>query len=562
MDYQKLGHLLISRGLLAEEEWNATLEKEPASLAVLAEAFVESGRLPEADWAVAIAEAFDLPFLAEITDVDPDLLSKVPSDLAFKRLALPLRRDNGSVVVAVTDPEPDQVYEDFRILTGAARIKVVISTEKHLRQAIQKSYGATVERMAADLSGDREGDGTTSETGLEVDHDIGNLRELAGEPTVVNLVNLILFEAIRDKASDIHIEPFESELKLRYRLDGMLKEMPPPPKHLRLAITSRIKIMAGMNIAERFVPQDGHIRLSLEGRQIDLRVSCCPTVYGESVVLRILDKSSLILDIQELGMAEEDRSKFDEVIRRPHGIFLVTGPTGSGKTTTLYTALIQIFSPSLKIITVEDPVEYHLPGVCQIQVNQKRGLTFATGLRSIMRQDPDVIMVGEIRDGETAEISIRSALTGHLVFSTLHTNTAAGAIPRLLDMGIDPFLISSSLNGILAQRLVRRICRGCRIEYEPSAEEKLVSRWQHADSTKCYRGAGCEICGGTGYKGRIGIYEIIILNDDLREMIISRPSASMIMQTAGANSFREDGWKKVTQGITTMEEVLRVAEED
>jgi type II secretion system protein E (GspE) len=229
--------------------------------------------------------------------------------------------------------------------------------------------------------------------------------------------------------------------------------------------------------------------LSLEGRQIDLRVSCCPTVYGESVVLRILDKSSLILDIQELGMAEEDRSKFDEVIRRPHGIFLVTGPTGSGKTTTLYTALIQIFSPSLKIITVEDPVEYHLPGVCQIQVNQKRGLTFATGLRSIMRQDPDVIMVGEIRDGETAEISIRSALTGHLVFSTLHTNTAAGAIPRLLDMGIDPFLISSSLNGILAQRLVRRICRGCRIEYEPSAEEKLVSRWQHADSTKCYRGA-------------------------------------------------------------------------
>jgi type II secretion system protein E len=562
MEYQKLGNLLISKGLLTPADWHGVMELEPQTLADLSEVLVETGRVPDNDWALAVADVYELPYLSEIGEVDEELLAKVPSDLAFKRLALPLRRDNGSVVVAVTDPEPDQVYEDFRILTGAARIKVEIAGEKSLRQAIQRSYGATVERMAADLRGGTLEEGSTDETGLEVDHDIGNLRELAGEPTVVNLVNLILFEAIRDKASDVHIEPFEAELKLRYRIDGMLKEMPPPPKHLRLAITSRVKIMAGMNIAERFIPQDGHIRLSMEGKQIDLRVSCCPTVYGESVVLRILDKSSLILDIHQLGLAEEDRAQFNDIIHRPHGIFLVTGPTGSGKTTTLYTALSLIFSPTLKIITVEDPVEYHLPGVCQIQVNPKRGVTFASGLRSIMRQDPDVIMVGEIRDGETAEIAIRSALTGHLVFSTLHTNTAAGAVPRLMDMGIDPFLISSSLNGILAQRLVRRICSNCKEQYEPTAEEKVLSMWQHVDQLKFFRGAGCEECGFSGYKGRVGIFEIILLNDELREMILKRPSASMIAQTSGGKSFREDGWRKVDAGITTMEEVLRVAVED
>ncbi len=561
MEYNKIGSALVSKGLISEAEWNDLSTKEPSTLAEVSEALVVSGKVSEADWATTVAEAFELPYLAEITEVDQELLAKVPSDLAFKRLALPIRRDNGSIVVAVTDPEPEQVYEDFRILTGQ-RIRVEIVPEKILRQAIQRSYGATVERMAADLGGgERLGEGG-DEAELEVDHDIGNLRELAGEPTVVNLVNLILFEAIRDRASDIHIEPFESELKLRYRMDGILKEMPPPPRHLRLAITSRIKIMAGMNIAERFVPQDGHIKLSAEGRSIDLRVSCCPTIYGESVVLRILDKSALILDIEQLGMAEEDRARFNEVIRRPHGIFLVTGPTGSGKTTTLYTALSQIFSPMLKIITVEDPVEYHLNGVCQIQVNPKRGVSFAAGLRSIMRQDPDVIMVGEIRDGETAEIAIRSALTGHLVFSTLHTNTAAGSIPRLLDMGIDPFLISSSLNGVLAQRLVRRICPDCREEYQLSPEERMLCRWQHIDKIKFSRGTGCETCSGSGYKGRMGIFELIVLDDAIRELILKRPSASMIAQSAKVRSFREDGWEKVAAGATTLDEVLRVAVDD
>ena len=352
MDYQKIADGLISRGLITPEEWKEWVPEDTGSLADIAEALVENGHVPSEKWAEVVAEVYELPFLTEIKETDNTLLAKVPSNLAFKRVALPIRRDNGSVVVAVTDPEPEQLYEDFRILIGA-RIKVEIATEEVLKEAIQKNYGATVERMSADLGVDEDED--EEEVGdleLEIDHDIGDLREMAGEPTVVNLVNLVLFEAVRDGASDVHIEPFENELKLRYRIDGVLKEMPPPSFNLRLAVTSRIKIMAGMNIAERYVPQDGHIKLSMEGRQIDLRVSCCPTVYGESVVLRILDKGSLILEIDQLGMRKDDQERYNGLIHRPHGIFLVTGPTGSGKTTTLYTALNKIYSPELKIITV------------------------------------------------------------------------------------------------------------------------------------------------------------------------------------------------------------------
>ena len=560
MEYQKIAEGLIERGLLTAEEWNEWVPPNPASLAVISGCLVEAGRIPGDRWGEVVAEVYGLPFVSEITEADSDLLQKVPSDLAFKRLALTLRRDNGSVVVAVTDPEPEQLYEDFRILTGS-RIKVEIAPAEVLRQAIQKNYGATVERMVADLGID-EREAEEASPGLEVDHDIGDLQEMAGEPTVINLVNLILFEAVRDHASDVHLEPFENEFKLRYRIDGVLKEMSPPPYQHRLAITSRIKIMAGMNIAERFVPQDGHIKLSLEGRQIDLRVSCCPTVYGESVVLRILDKGSLILDIKELGMRSDDESCYNDLIHRPHGIFLVTGPTGSGKTTTLYTALSLIYSPELKIITVEEPVEYHLNGICQIQVNVKRGLTFASGLRSIVRQDPDVIMVGEIRDAETGEISIRSALTGHLVFSTLHTNSAPGAIPRLLDMGLDAFLISSSLNGIAAQRLVRKICPECKQEYQPSSEEKFLCRWQNIDKIRFYQGAGCEKCGGSGFRGRVGIFEIFGLTDEIREIIVNRPSTAAIASAAKLRPMKEDGMMKVDEGVTTLSEVVRVTMED
>ncbi len=560
MDYSQIVQSLVDQQILTDADVTSLKVAEYTHLADLFETLVTQGKVSDEKWAETVATVYGLPFIAEIETVERELLEKVPSSLAFKRMALPLRKENGSVIVAVIDPEPEQIYEDVRILTGG-RVRVVIAPENVLLQAIQKNYGATVERLAADLGGeDEEKDSDSQE--LEIDHDIGDLREAAGEPTVVNLVNLIIFEAVRDRASDIHIEPFENEMKLRYRLDGILVEQPPPPKHLRLAITSRIKIMAGMNIAERFIPQDGHIKLSVEGRSIDLRVSCCPTVFGESVVMRILDKGSLVVDVEQLGMSKEDQKKFDDVISRPHGIFLVTGPTGSGKTTTLYTGLTRIFSPKLKIITVEDPVEYQLPGICQIQVNQKRGLNFADGLRSIVRQDPDVIMVGEIRDKETAEIAIRAALTGHLVFSTLHTNSAAGAIPRLTDMGVDPFLVSSSVNGILAQRLVRKICSECREKYEPTGEEKVLARWQHIDDVECYRGAGCEKCGGSGYRGRVGVFEFIVVTDPIREIILEKPSASRIAKVSKVTTFREDGWIKVKSGITTIEEVLRVSEED
>ena len=560
MAYENLGALLAERGFLTQEDWRGITSKGGTTLANLSERFVRSGQISENDWAVGIAEVFGLPLNLELDGIDPELLATIPSDLAFRRLAMPLRRENGSVILAVADPEPEQIYEDFRILTGS-RVRVEIAPESLLLQAIRKNYGATVERMAAHLDeGDRE-EGEP-EIDLEVDHDIGNLREMAGEPTVINLVNLILVEAIRDRASDIHIEPFENNIKLRYRIDGLLRELPPPPRHLRLAITSRIKIMAGMNIAERFVPQDGHIKLTLDGKQIDLRVSCCPTVHGESIAMRILDKSSILLDVSDLGLLDDDREIFDTIIHHSHGIFLVTGPTGCGKTTTLYTALNRICSPTLKILTVEDPVEYELEGVCQIPVNVKRGLTFATGLRSLVRQDPDVLMVGEVRDCETAEIAIRAALTGHLVFTTLHTNTAAGAIPRLLDMGVDPYLVSSSLNGILAQRLIRRICEHCRETYEPNAEERILSEGGDIGDSEFFRGAGCEECGGSGYRGRVGIFEIIRMTDEIRELILKRPSVNQIDQLAKIRSYRKDGWLKVARGITTIEEIMRVSEED
>ncbi|MCA9447176.1 MAG: Flp pilus assembly complex ATPase component TadA, partial [Candidatus Omnitrophica bacterium] len=337
MDYSQIVQSLLDQELLTVADIEDVRAENVTNLANLFSAVVGKGKVTDEKWAETIAQIYGLPFVAEIGSVEQDLLQKVPSSLAFKRMALPLRKENGSVIVAVTDPEPEQIYEDVRILTGG-RVRVEIAPENILLQAIQKNYGATVERLAADLGGEAEEKDSDSNE-LEIDHDIGDLREAAGEPTVVNLVNLIIFEAIRDGASDIHIEPFENEMKLRYRLDGILIEQAPPPKHLRLAITSRIKIMAGMNIAERFIPQDGHIKLSVEGRSIDLRVSCCPTVFGESVVMRILDKGSLVLDVEQLGMSEVDQKKFDDVIHRPHGIFLVTGPTGSGKTTTLYTAL-------------------------------------------------------------------------------------------------------------------------------------------------------------------------------------------------------------------------------
>lgn len=487
--------------------------------------------------------------------IPPSVVNLVPAEFALRHCILPLNKDNGSLTVAAVDPSDLQVFDDLRMLTGC-EIEVVLTRRKDLLENIERYFGASIEKMIANLSTSED------EKIIASSDDISDLRELAREPTVVNLVNLIIFQAVQENASDIHIEPFENELKIRYRIDGMLREIPPPPKHLQPAVISRIKIMSEMDIAERYTPQDGHIRLRLADREMDFRVSTIPTVHGESVVMRILDKTNVLMEISDLGFYPDIQSVFTRVLHRSYGIILVTGPTGSGKTTTLYAALNVIKKPTVKIVTIEDPVEYNIEGINQMQVNPKRGLTFANGLRAIVRQDPDIIMVGEIRDFETAEIAIRSALTGHLVFSTLHTNNASGAITRLLDMGVDPYLISSSLTCVLAQRLVRINCPKCKEPYEPDVEMLRMSGYILPEGALVYRGIGCEYCHNQGYKGRSGIFELLTITDPIRDLILTRPSANQVHQLAGIKNLREYGWQKVLDGTTTVEEVVRVTQED
>ncbi len=487
--------------------------------------------------------------------IPPSVVNLVPAEFALRHCILPLNKDNGSLTVAAVDPSDLQVFDDLRMLTGC-EIEVVLTRRKDLLENIERYFGASIEKMIANLSTSED------EKIIASSDDISDLRELAREPTVVNLVNLIIFQAVQENASDIHIEPFENELKIRYRIDGMLREIPPPPKHLQPAVISRIKIMSEMDIAERYTPQDGHIRLRLADREMDFRVSTIPTVHGESVVMRILDKTNVLMEISDLGFYPDIQSAFTRALHRTYGIILVTGPTGSGKTTTLYAALNVIKKPTVKIVTIEDPVEYNIEGINQMQVNPKRGLTFANGLRAIVRQDPDIIMVGEIRDFETAEIAIRSALTGHLVFSTLHTNNASGAITRLLDMGVDPYLISSSLTCVLAQRLVRINCPKCKEPYEPDVEMLRMSGYRLPEGALVYRGAGCEYCHNQGYKGRSGIFELLTITDPIRDLILTRPSANQVHQLAGIKNLREYGWQKVLDGTTTVEEVVRVTQED
>src|SRR5947199_291390 len=403
------------------------------------------------------------------------------------------------------------------------------------------------------------------ERGPEGDEDVNHLRDMAFEAPVVRLVNLLIENAITAEASDIHIEPFEDTLRIRYRIDGILYDQEAPPRRLQAAVTSRIKIMAEMNIAERRLPQDGRIRVNLHGARVDIRVSTIPTVHGESIVMRLLDRQSVFLPLDKLGFPADTLKRFDALIKRPHGIILVTGPTGSGKTTTLYGALDKINSPERKIITVEDPVEYQLKGVNQIAVQPKIGLSFATGLRHIVRQDPDVILVGEIRDLETAEMAIQASLTGHLVFSTLHTNDAPAAITRLQDMGVEPYLVASVLEAVLAQRLVRRVCAACRVPDTPSAADLDALGVVAPDNTQLLRGKGCDECRGTGYRRRMGIYELFPITEDARSLMLRRSSSRDIRQhavAAGMITLRMDGWRRACEGLTTVDEILRVTQED
>lgn len=547
---------LLEEGKLSESQLETARREERTSGEYIGDVLVRLGYLKEREIYEALSEKLALPYVEINGNVPRDVLTLLPSEFVYRNQCIPVGRNDGVIQVATLDPTNLKLLDDIRMLTGC-EVEPVIARRQAILEGIEKLYGNTVEQIIRQFS-------PAEEESVEIkgdEGDISDLQRMASEPTIINLVNLIIYQAIEDKASDIHIEPYDKDLVVKYRIDGVLHVMPPPPKHLQAAVTSRVKIMAQMNIAERFMPQDGHIRVSKTGHDIDLRVSTIPTIYGESVVMRILDKSSIMYEIEELGMDPNEFRQFDGMLRMSHGIVLVTGPTGSGKTTTLYAALKHIYTEEKKIITVEEPVEYELQGINQMNVNRKRGLDFATALRHIVRQDPDIILVGEIRDRETADIAIRSSLTGHLVFSTLHTNDAPGAITRLIDMGVDPYLIASSLEGVVAQRLVRRNCRYCSEPYAPE-NEAFVRRYFTEEQIQGFRkGRGCDHCLHTGFRGRSGIFEVLPISEELRELILSRPSSSKIREAVDIQTLRDDGLRHVANGWTTMEEVLRVTEE-
>jgi len=490
--------------------------------------------------------------------VSPEAAGVLPVEFIKRHRVLPLRIGGGAIVVATADPGNQRVIDDIRLLTGLEVEEQVVEAEE-LLEKIAQACQVTVEQVIENIDPEH----ATVANGEKSAHDI---EVMANEPTVVNLVNVIISTALRERASDIHIVPFENELQLRYRIDGLLQEQPPPPKQLHAALVSRIKIMADMNIAERFMPQDGHIQINHRGARVDIRVGTMPTIYGESMVLRLLEKNSKPLSTEELGLDATRARLLERLVEKPHGLFLATGPTGSGKTTTLYSILQGIYSPQKKILTIEDPVEYELAGVAQIPVRPTRNFTFANGLRAILRQDPNVIMVGEIRDAETAEIAIRAALTGHQVFSTLHTNDSTGAVTRLIDMGIEAFLVSSSLEGVLAQRLVRRVCPVCRVETEiaPALFEKIETMSGEKLSGKFYIGKGCDECRGAGYRGRIGIFELLAITPELQELILHKSSNATLKAAARKTmtTMHEDALHKASLGMTTLEEIVRVSSGD
>jgi type II secretion system protein E len=489
--------------------------------------------------------------------ISPEALRTLPAEFVKRHHVLPLEISNGMLHIATAEPCNQQLIDNIRLLSGL-EVKESEAPAAEILEKIAESYQLTVEQLVENLS---PGQGTAIES-----RNLHDIEVMANEPTVINLVNVIISTALRERASDIHLVPFEQSLQLRYRIDGLLHEKPPPPKQLHAALVSRIKIMADMNIAERFLPQDGHIQIHHRGARVDIRVGTMPTIYGESLVMRLLEKTSKLLTPRELGLDAERAAQLNHLVEKPHGLFLTTGPTGSGKTTTLYSILSSIYTPDKKILTIEDPVEYELAGVAQIPVRPGRGFTFATGLRAILRQDPDTIMVGEIRDTETAEIAIRAALTGHQVFSTLHTNDSAGAVTRLIDMGVEPFLISSSLEGVLAQRLVRRLCEHCREEAPPAdaMRDKLRKMGVREVEGRFFRGKGCDECRNTGYKGRVGIFELLAITPDLREMILKRNSSAEIKSTAQKRmiTLLQDAMRKAVDGQTSLEEIVRVASGD
>jgi len=559
-----IGEILVEKGTVSKETLEEALLIQKEGRKRIGEILVREGLAMEGDILQALSVQFRIPYSPTLdgNDVDPAIISRVPINFAKRHKLVPVEEKDGSLIVATVDPINIQPTDDLRVLLGC-EIEPLISSEREVLSAINRAYESAANSPEEIIQGLDEEDSSKILSELEETED---LLDATSEAPVIKLVNLILSQAVNSRASDIHIEPYQKEIRIRYRIDGVLYTILSPPKRYQLAIISRIKIMAKLNIAEKRLPQDGRIRIKIADKDIDIRASVIPTSFGERVVLRLLDKSNILLDLEKLGLPPDKFEMITKLIHVSHGIILVTGPTGSGKTTTLYAALSEINSPDKNIITIEDPIEYQLDGIGQIQVNAKIDLSFAAGLRSIVRQDPDVILVGEIRDTETAEIAIHAALTGHLVFSTLHTNDSAGAITRLIDMGIEPFLVCSSLNAVVAQRLIRVICESCKEPYAPDMESlrEIGIVPEDLEDISLYRGKGCPECVNTGYKGRVGIYEILIVDDSIKSLTLHTSEANTIRNRGienGMTTLRKDGASKVLQGITSIEEVLRVTQE-
>jgi type IV pilus assembly protein PilB len=559
-----IGRVLTKMGKVTREQVVEALTFQKSKGGALGRILIDLGYIKENDLNTGLAAQRGYEWISlEGAKPESAAIAAVPAQIATTNKVLPLTFDQASkkLTVVMASHENFRALDDLQQLMGF-KVTAKIGDPELIEKLIGKHYNAAAESIT-DIIGDLSSDKTLKELknrGESIDLD--TLKDAADSNPVRKLVNLVLLQAIKDKASDIHFEPFETEFKMRYRIDGVLYEMMPPPAHIAAALSSRVKVMAGLDIAERRLPQDGRIELNVNNQPIDLRVSVLPTMFGESVVMRVLDRGNVQLDLDKIGMREDELAVFRQLIRKPNGIVVVTGPTGSGKTTSLYSALRELNDVSSKLITAEDPVEYDIDGIIQCQVKPDIELTFARILRSMLRQDPDIILVGEIRDKETAEIAVQASLTGHLVFSTLHTNDAPSAIARLLDLGLEPFLVTATLEGILAQRLVRKLCNNCKTEYQPSLEQlmELELRPEDVAGRTFYYGKGCDNCNNTGYRGRQGIYEIMLLDDEMKDQIVQHASTQILRQEAkkrGMRSLRQSGLMSIYDGITTIEEVVR-----
>ncbi|MBL8821137.1 MAG: Flp pilus assembly complex ATPase component TadA [Planctomycetia bacterium] len=559
---KKLGQILIDLGLLEEDQLWEVLNEARDNAQLLGQAALSRGLVTEEQLYQALAEQFGMKLInLSETKFQQEAIEKVPETMATVYKVVPISLKDGVLTVALGDPNQLPALDDLRNFIGVKEVQAMLSSPKALAEAQIRCYAGKQESIV-DIIKELEASPELGRLTKESSIDLEALTELQDAAPVRKLLNMVMLLGIKDRASDIHFEPFEDEYKMRYRCDGVLYEMVPPPRHLSMAISSRIKVMSNLDIAERRLPQDGRIELNVGGNQVDMRVSVLPTMFGESVVIRVLDRTVVQLDLDKIGMEEDMLAEFRKLIKKPNGIILITGPTGAGKTTTLYSALNELNDITEKIITTEDPVEYDIDGIVQIPINSEIDVTFANALRAILRHDPDKILVGEIRDLETAQIAVQASLTGHIVFSTLHTNDAASSVTRLRDMGLEPYLITATVEGIMAQRLVRKICIDCRTEYEPSPEQ-LMELGLHPNDAKgisFFYGRGCDRCNNTGYRGRSGIYEFLPINDEIRDLIMANASSEEITvcgKKYGMSTLREAGLRALNRGLTTIDEVAR-----